>query len=96
MTAVAPARHEPAEREDPRNRMLDVFDTLVESLKDNGLEPQLRARVARLLPAEPAASLPLSQVLIALRDVDRCRLSDDAKKRNRAARAIVTQMMGAA
>lgn len=82
--------------EDPRNRLLDAFDVLVESLKDNGLEAQLRARLARLLPAEAVGSLPLSTVLTALRDADRCRLSEEAKQRNRDARNLIIGMMRAA
>lgn len=87
--------HEVAEREDPRNRLLDAFETLAESLKDNGLEAQLRTRIARLFPAEAVGSLPLSTILTALRDADRCRLSEEAKQRNRAARELVTSMMRA-
>ena len=93
MTTHAAHTHERDEREDPRNRLLDALDVLIESLKDNGLEPQVRARVARLLPPEEVGGLPLSTVLIALRDADRCRLSEDAKQRNRAARDLVTSML---
>lgn len=98
---MTPAAHahaaiERSEPEDPRNSLLAAFDVLVESLKDNGLEPQLRARVARLLPPEEVGTLPLSIVLTALRDGDKCRLSDAAKQRNAAARKVVLQMMGGA
>ena len=47
-TAHHPA--EPAEREDPVNGLLDSLETLVTTLVEMGLEPQLRARLARLLP----------------------------------------------
>lgn len=96
MSTAAAHTHERDEREDPRNRLLDTFDVFVESLKDNGLEAQLRARVARLLPPEAVGSLPLSTILTALKDADRCRLSDEAKQRNRKARDLVLVMMGAA
>lgn len=56
MTAVphhvhgfAPAA--PAEAHDPRNALLDAFEAQVEAMIANGLEPQLRTRLARLLPA---------------------------------------------
>ena len=47
-TAHHPA--EPAEREDPVNGLLDSLETLVTTLVEMGLEPHLRARIARLLP----------------------------------------------
>ena len=46
-TAHHPA--EPAEREDPVNGLLDSLETLVTTLVEMGLEPQLRARLGRLL-----------------------------------------------
>lgn len=97
MSTLAAHTHERDEREDdPRNRLLDAFDVLVEGLKDNGLEVQLRARLARLLPPEAVGSLPLSTILTALKDIDRCRLGDEAKQRNRKARDLVMTMMGTA
>lgn len=96
MSTAAAHTHGRDEREDPRNSLLTAFDVLVESLKDNGLEVQLRARVARLLPPEAVGSLPLSTILTALKDIDRCRLGDEAKARNRKARVLVMTMMGAA
>jgi hypothetical protein len=94
---MTPAAHSvPRETDDPRNRLLDAFETLVESLIANDLEAQIRARFARLLPPEQVGPLPLTKVLTALRDIDRCRLSDAAKQRNAEARATVTKMMGAA
>ena len=42
------------ETDDPMNRLLDAFEAHVEAMLANGLEAQLRARLARLLPA-PAA-----------------------------------------
>lgn len=96
MSTAAAHRIEIDPVEDPRNSLLDAFDALVESLKDNGLELQLRTRVARLLPPEAIGTLPLSTVLVALKDIERCRVSDEAKQRNRKARDLVMTMMGAA
>jgi hypothetical protein len=96
MTPAAHAHERDERPEDPLNRMLDVFEVMVESLKHNGLEAPLRARVARLLPPEEVGALPLSQVLTALRDADKCRLSEEAKQRNQTARKVVMTMMGAA
>lgn len=95
MSTAAAHTHERDEREDRRNSLLTAFDVLVESLKDNGLEVQLRARFARLMPPETVGPLPLATILTALKDADRCRLSDGAKRRNRAARDLVLGMMGA-
>mgnify|MGYP001500572918 CR=1 FL=1 len=57
MAAAAVAPNEAPEREDPMNALLEAFEGTVRALIDNGLEPQLRARLARLLPPEavPAA-----------------------------------------
>lgn len=41
----------PAERDDPMDRVLDMIEVNIETAIDLGLEPQLRARLARLLPA---------------------------------------------
>lgn len=57
MSAVARASSadpHPRETDDPRNRLLDAFEAQVEAMLANGLEPQLRARLARLLPARGA------------------------------------------
>lgn len=55
MTAQS-ARHEPAEREDPANAMLEAFATQVEAMKRMGYGPQLEAKLARLFPkASPDA-----------------------------------------
>jgi len=52
MTAIATKpRTEPVEAEDPRNALLDAFANQVQALIDNGLEVQIRARLAHLLPA---------------------------------------------
>lgn len=98
MTPAAHAHAAIADREadeDRRNRLLDAFDVLVESLKDNGFEVQLRARFARIMPPEAVGSLPLTTILTALQDADRCRLGAEAKLRNRRARDLVLSMMGA-
>lgn len=50
MSTAAAMRHERDEHPDPRNRLLDVFEVMVESLIDNDLEVQLRTRFDRLLP----------------------------------------------
>lgn len=44
---------EPYRDEDPRNALLDAFDAQVRAMIDNGFEPQLRARLAKHLPAQP-------------------------------------------
>ena len=50
---IAPSE---TEREDPLNRLLDAFEEQVKALVDAGLEPQLRARLTRLLPPLVAPS----------------------------------------
>lgn len=58
-TAVAAKpRHEPEEREDPANLMLDAFVDQVEAMKEMGYGPQLLARLERLFPPKPAVSAP--------------------------------------
>lgn len=78
----------PDEREDPHNRLLDAFEAQVAAAVALGLEPQLRARLARLLP-EPARPEPapaparprdsehellLTQVLVVCRQMEGYRL----------------------
>lgn len=46
------------ESDDPRNALLDAFEAQIAALIDNGLEPQLRTRLARLLPPPAPASKP--------------------------------------
>lgn len=59
MTAMTPAvqragsAHE-AERDDPLNGVLDLVESAIRTALDLGLEPQLRTRMARLLPAPVA------------------------------------------
>lgn len=99
------ARHQgadTAEREDPLNGLLDAFEAQVQALIDNGLEAQVRARFARLLPvpAAPAAAradvsaLEWSTILTALRAT---RPRDGAEGNQvRRARAWVIERMHAA
>lgn len=103
MSTAAAHRHEGDEREDPRNRLLDAFDVLVESLKDNGLEPQLRARFERILPpdvpapaAEAERALNFTVVLQALKANGRRRYSETEIDLIRRAREIVVREMEAA
>ncbi len=56
------------DRDDPLDRLLDAFEVQVEALKDQGLEPQLRARLARLLPPPPATPAPAATPLEAQTD----------------------------
>lgn len=88
--------HERDERVDPLNTLLDAFDVQVRALVEMGLEAQLRARLARLLPPEASQALVLSKVLTALREASQGRMSDAQRNRNREARAIVTDAMRAA
>lgn len=95
------------EPEDPLNNLLDAFEAQVQALIDNGLEPQLRARIQRLLPApsdsasrsrpegaEHPTSLQWSRLLTALRAT---RPRDGAEGvQVRQARAWVIQQMHAA
>lgn len=51
------SHHEPEEREDPANAMLDAFVSQVEAMKEMGYGPQLEAKLARLFPkSAPNAS----------------------------------------
>lgn len=76
MTRSAAARRiEPEidERFDPLNRLLDAWEVQVQDLIDRGLEPQMRARLDRLLPApRPRRSrdreIELTNLLSYLRD----------------------------
>ena len=52
---VEPGDYDDAQ-EDPRNRLLDALDGLIEAIQDNGLEFQLRTRLARFLPPPPKAA----------------------------------------
>jgi hypothetical protein len=45
--------YEPQEADDPRNAMLDLVEANIEIAIGQGLEPQIRARLARLLPPDP-------------------------------------------
>lgn len=81
MTAAAPRPfHEPAEHDDPRNALLDAAAELIRRCLDHGCEPQLRARLDRLLPAPPQPApaaglpddaLPRAIVVAALREARR-------------------------
>lgn len=58
MTAAATKpRHEPEERDDPRNALLDAAEELIRSCIAHGMGPQIEARLAKLLP-KPAAPPP--------------------------------------
>lgn len=79
MTAIA--RSMPPERDDPRNAMLDLIEASIRTALDQDLEMQLRARLARLLPApmpaaarEPVDPLLLAQLLTACREMASHRL----------------------
>lgn len=61
------------ERFDPLNRLLDAWEVQMQDLLDRGLEPQLRTRLDRLVPARwPRSSvdreIELRNLLSYLRD----------------------------
>lgn len=99
MTAARHQSADTAEREDPLNGLLDAFEAQVQALIDNGLEAQVRARFARLLPVPAAAradvsALEWSTILTALRAT---RPRDGAEGNQvRRARAWVIERMHAA
>jgi len=75
---------------DPWNVLLDEFEAQVRLLLDNGLAPQLRTRLDRLLPLGTAAAttvakpskadldpMVLSVVLVTCRQMERLKLTAD-------------------
>lgn len=56
---TAAARELPAEFDDPRDALLDAAEEMIRRAVALGLEPQMRARLARLLP--PPASVAAGQ-----------------------------------
>lgn len=58
MSAPAARTWDPSPDSDPRayadaNALLDLFETNVRALQALGMEPQMRARIERLLPIDP-------------------------------------------
>ena len=56
--AAAEATPADAHHADPLNAMLDLAEAAIRTVLDQGCEPQLRARLARLLPPPPAPPVP--------------------------------------
>lgn len=80
--------------QDPRNAMLDLLEQQVRALIEAGCEPQVRARLARLLP--PPERIPASvdrltgaRILTALRAARQARLTEGERAANRSVRDIV-------
>lgn len=103
MSTAAAMRHEPEERYDPMNRLLDAFEQTVIGLIEHGLEPQLRARLERLLPTPKAErvsnvdfALKMGTVLRALQDINPRNYSEGQRQTLRTARETVLREMGRA
>ncbi|PPD06289.1 MAG: hypothetical protein CTY28_14480 [Hyphomicrobium sp.] len=68
MTAAATKPlHEPEERDDPRNALLDAAEELIRSCVAHGLGPQIEARLAKLFP-KPAAPPSAAATADTMRD----------------------------
>lgn len=85
----------------PTNAMLDLLESQVRALTDLGCEPQIRARLARLLP--PPAPVPAvvdamtaAALLTALRAARSNRMTEAELAANRAARQLVLGWMRSA
>jgi hypothetical protein len=78
MTALATKpRHEPEERDDPRNTVLDLVETSIRQvlIANPELEVPLRARLARLLPepVKPADQGDLWEASVVMTALVECR-----------------------
>jgi hypothetical protein len=78
MTALATqARHEPEERDDPRNTVLDLVEASIRQvlIANPELEVPLRARLARLLPepVKPAEGGDLWEASVVMTALAECR-----------------------
>lgn len=54
---------QPREADDLRNAHLDAFEANVRAMLANGFEPQLRARLARLLPERKPAAMTAAEAI---------------------------------
>ncbi len=69
--------HQPEERDDPRNALLDLFDQTLMTLKAFDCDAQVRARFAKHFPAPSAPDIEVDEPI----DMLETRLLIDACKR---------------
>jgi len=86
------------ERFDPINRLLDAWEVHTQDLIERGTEPQLRARLERLLPAPEMTistdmKIELTNLLALLRDQKSRRHTEAEHQRWAHARGLVVRLM---
>lgn len=99
MNAPLPTHDSPltthqSREQDPRNAMLDLLEQQVRALIAAGCEPQVRARLARLLPLPertPAGvdRMTAAQILTALKAARHAKLTESERAANRTVREVV-------
>lgn len=101
MSTAAAYRQAP-EQNDPRNGILDLFDAMISTLKDMGLESQVEAKLAKHFPTPKAEgqnvelALGMATVLRALQIVNPRNYSEGQRTLLRNAREVVTKEMARA